>query len=98
MASPQCWGREYASLSAACGPDQSASNKEIMESRAVKSNEQRAFFFVRFLRIPWHYISSLVSAARPVQRTLGRVHGYNLAVVHRRGWGDLGRAGLLQGP
>src|SRR3954453_11709980 len=35
--------------------------------------------------------------ARPVQRTLGRVHGYDLAVVHRRGWADPGRAGLLQG-
>src|SRR4051794_90656 len=30
--------------------------------------------------------------ARPVQRTLSRVHGYDLAVVCRRGWGDPGRA------
>src|SRR4051794_21901436 len=29
-------GREYASLSAACSPDQSASNKEIIEPRAAK--------------------------------------------------------------
>src|SRR5215212_3067416 len=36
--------------------------------------------------------------ARPVQRTLGRVHGYDLAVVCRRGWGDPGRAGLLERP
>src|SRR3954447_8604060 len=32
------------------------------------------------------------------QRTLGRVHGYDLAVVCRRGWGDPGRAGLLERP
>ena len=42
-------GREYASLSAACGPDQSTSNKEDMEMGAARSNEQQAFFFVRFL-------------------------------------------------
>src|SRR4051812_41505074 len=39
--SPAVLGREYASLSAACGPDQSTSNKEDMEMRAARSDEQR---------------------------------------------------------
>src|SRR3954466_8671552 len=51
MASTQCRGREYASLSAACGPGQSTRNKENMVMGAARSNEQQAFFFVRFLTV-----------------------------------------------
>src|SRR5215210_3030802 len=55
--SPAGLGREYASLSAACGPDQSTSNKEYMELRARKINKQQTFLFVRFSKILRHYLS-----------------------------------------
>jgi len=40
----------------------------------------------------------LARQARPVQRALRGVHGHHVSEFHRRGWGELGRVGLLQGP
>src|SRR3954452_22984507 len=56
MTHPVVLGREYACLSAACGPDQSTSNKEDMEMRAERNKEQQTFLFVRFPTVLRRYL------------------------------------------
>src|SRR5215203_2012955 len=74
MAHPKVLGREYTCLSAACGPDQSTSNKVNMELRAARSNEQTALFFVRFQAVLHVIFSKFGLGRRNLHKTVTGVH------------------------